>query len=194
MTADQTGQPPGVYLVYNAVDPDSIVDAETSYSSAGTGRVGRSLVYAISTTTDGASWSQEPIAVDAAEAGHQFFPDIDAFAGNLAVVWQDSRSDPRYSVQLPMGNDTDAEACGYPDAPETDIVNTLVAVSDDGETFAPSAMVSIRASAPVRDVQQPPDPVPGRLQLDLSGAGRHGGLRLLRVDRQPGRRAWRGPS
>jgi hypothetical protein len=87
------------------------------------------------------------IAVDAAEAGTSFSRHR-RVRREPAVVWQDSRSDPCYSVQLPMGNDTDAEACGYPDAPETDIVNTLVAVSDDGETFAPSAMGSDQGHQP----------------------------------------------
>ncbi len=141
VTSDQSGELPGVHLVYNEVDPGSIVPADTSYSSAGGGRVGQSLVYVVSSTNDGATWS-EPVAVDPAAKGHQFFPDADAFAGNLAVVWQDSRTDECYSVQLPMGNDTDAQACGYPEAPETDIVNTFVAVSDDGETFGASTKVS----------------------------------------------------
>ncbi|HEX5951460.1 MAG TPA: sialidase family protein, partial [Actinomycetota bacterium] len=142
VTADQTGELPGVYLVYNAVDPDSIVEAETSYSSAGAGSVGQSLVYVISTTDDGATWTEEPIAVDADTPGHQFFPDIDALGGTLAVVWQDSREDPCYSVQLPMGNDEGAVACGYPGSPETNVVNSFVAVSDDGETFPVTSKVS----------------------------------------------------
>ena len=39
-TADQTGELDGVYLTYNAVNPDSIEDSETSYSSAGGGERG----------------------------------------------------------------------------------------------------------------------------------------------------------
>ena len=38
-TADQAGGIDGVYLTYNAINPDSIEDSETSYSSAGGGRV-----------------------------------------------------------------------------------------------------------------------------------------------------------
>ena len=47
------------------------------------------------------------MAVDPAETGHQFFPDIDALAGTLALVWQDNRTDDDYSVQLPLGNTFD---------------------------------------------------------------------------------------
>jgi hypothetical protein len=48
--------------------------------------VGQSLVYVIAATNDGQSWS-DPVAVDAVSAGHQFFSDIDAFRGEMAVVW-----------------------------------------------------------------------------------------------------------
>jgi hypothetical protein len=139
VTADQSGELEGVYLVYNAIDPESMVESETSYSSAGPGQVGQSLVYVAGSIDDGATW--ESVAVDAQAEGHQFFPDGDAFGGMLAVVWQDSRTDPCYSVQLPMGNDPDATACG-PDDDETEIVNTFVAASDDGTTFGDSAKVS----------------------------------------------------
>ncbi len=103
VTADQSGELPGVYLTYNEVRPSSVIGSETSYSSAGGGRVGQSLIYVVHTLNGGQSWS-EPAAVDAAPAGHQFFPDIDAFAGQLALIWQDNRTDPAYSVQRPIGN------------------------------------------------------------------------------------------
>lgn len=104
ITADQTGALPGVYVTYNAVDPASIVASNTSYSSAGAGQVGQSLVYVVRTLDNGGSWSN-PLAVDQNAAGHQFFPDVDAHNGRLALVWQDSRTDPDYSVQFPIGNE-----------------------------------------------------------------------------------------
>jgi hypothetical protein len=83
-------------------------------------------VYVVASTDDGASWSS-PVKVDnGGGVSHQFFPDIDALNGTLAVVWQDSRSDPCYSVQLPIGNQAGGTACGWP-APATNIVKTLVA-------------------------------------------------------------------
>ena len=39
--------------------------------------------------------------------GHQFFPDIDALDGTLAVIWQDNRTDDDYDVQFPIGNTLD---------------------------------------------------------------------------------------
>ncbi len=137
VTADQNSSSNGVHLVYNEVDPETIVDSTTTYSSAGGGRVGRSVVYVVSSTNNGRDWS-EPVAVDeAAGMGHQFFPDIDALNGVLAAVWQDSRTDPCYSVQLPMGNTADATACG------TEVVNTFVASSTDGAaTWSASLKIS----------------------------------------------------
>jgi hypothetical protein len=111
VAADQTGTLPGVYLVYNEIKPGSTVASQTSYRSAGDpffqlGRpdlVGQSLAFVVRSLSNGASW-EGPVAVDPAPRGHQFFPDVDAFRGKLGIVWQDSRTDPAYSVQRPLGN------------------------------------------------------------------------------------------
>jgi hypothetical protein len=132
VTADQTGTIPGVHLVYNEIRPDSIVESESSFSSAGAGRVGQSLVYVVSSTDDGASWS-DPTAVDPAATGHQFFPDIDALAGTIAVVWQDNRIDDDYSVQLPIGNTYDADDRAVSSG--TDVLHTFVSTSTDGSSY-----------------------------------------------------------
>src|SRR5918996_1517585 len=107
IAADQSGGLPGVYLAYMEVRPSSIVASTSSYSSAGPGLVGQSLVYLIRSTNDGATWSA-PNPVDPQPVGHQFFPDLDLLDGTLAVMWQDSRTDPAYSVQRPIGNTRDA--------------------------------------------------------------------------------------
>jgi hypothetical protein len=143
-TADQNASGDGVYLVYNEIDTTTIANSTTSYNSAGSGKVGRSVVYVVASTNDGASWGP-PVAVDpsAADPGHQFFPDIDALNGTLAVVWQDSRSDPCYSVQLPMGNMANATSCG------TNIVDTYVASSvNGGAVWSASLKVSDVAHQP----------------------------------------------
>jgi hypothetical protein len=103
VTADQTGTLPGVYLVYNEIRPGSTAASQTSYGSAGPGLVGQSLAFVVRSLTNGSSW-ENPVPVDPAPTGHQFFPDVDAFNGRLAVVWQDNRTDPAYSVQRPIGN------------------------------------------------------------------------------------------
>jgi hypothetical protein len=143
-TADQNASGDGVYLVYNEIDTTTVANSTTSYNTAGAGKVGRSVVYVVSSTNDGASWGP-PVAVDPslADPGHQFFPDIDALNGTLAVVWQDSRSDPCYSVQLPMGNMANATSCG------TNIVDTYVASSvNGGAAWSASLKVSDMAHQP----------------------------------------------
>jgi hypothetical protein len=73
VTSDQSGELPGVYLTYNEIRPGSTEPSETSFTSAGAGTVGQSLVYVIGTTDDGQSWT-DPEAVDAFPAGHQSSP------------------------------------------------------------------------------------------------------------------------
>jgi hypothetical protein len=138
VTSDQTGQLPGVYVTYNAVDESTIEESDTTYSSAGpnSGLVGQSLVYVIGSTNGGDDWG-DPVTVDPTPEGHQFFPDIDAHAGRMGVVWQDNREEqPCYSVQLPIGNTSDATACGY------EGTNAYFSYSFDGETFGASTKVS----------------------------------------------------
>ncbi|MBA3635245.1 MAG: glycoside hydrolase [Actinomycetota bacterium] len=135
VTSDQSGELPGVYLTYNAIRPGSTKPSKTSFTSAGPGAVGQSLVYVIRTTNNGVSWSQ-PKAVDAAPAGHQFFSDIDAHSGEVALVWQDSRTDPAYSVQRPIGNTAAATSSG------TNIVNSFFTHSGNGIAWADSTKVS----------------------------------------------------
>jgi hypothetical protein len=141
VTADPSGEIPGVYLIYNEIRPGSIVPSTSSYSSAGFGRVGQSLVYVVHSRDNGNTWSA-PVAVDPEPTGHQFFPDIDALKGRLAVVWQDNRTDPAYSVQYPIGNMRDA--AGRAVSSGTNIVNSFMAHSTTGATWT-AAKVSSQA-------------------------------------------------
>ena len=139
LTADPTGQLPGIYSIVQAADPSTIVASTSSYSSVGapsaSGLVGQGAIYIMRSLDDGKTWSA-PYRVDTSSVGHQFFPDADALDGRLVVVWQDSRVDPAYSVQRPIGNTAAATSSG------TAVVNTYVAVSTDGTTFGNSQKVS----------------------------------------------------
>ncbi|MDQ3937908.1 MAG: glycoside hydrolase [Chloroflexota bacterium] len=136
VTADQNGELDGIFLTYNAVDPASIVPSDTSYSSAGAGRVGQSLIYVVSSTNNGRTWSP-PVAVNPGagvmQTGHHFFPDIDALNGQLAVVWQDNRNDPEKSVQFPIGNMHDADKRGVSTGAE--VVDSFLATSTNGAAW-----------------------------------------------------------
>jgi hypothetical protein len=139
MTADQNGVLPGLYLAYNETRPGSEEPSTTTYSSSGGGRVGQSLVYVVRSLDNGATWS-EPVAVDPNARGHQFFADIDALDGRLGVIWQDSRTDPAYSVQYPIGNLLDALGRAV-SSPGTNEVNSFFAHSTDGIAWS-SALAS----------------------------------------------------
>ena len=139
LTADPTGVLPGIYSIVQAADPSTIVPSTSSYSSVGapsaSGLVGQGAIYIMRSLDDGKTWSA-PHRVDSSSVGHQFFPDADALDGRLVVVWQDSRVDPAYSVQRPIGNTSTATSSG------TAVVNTYAAVSTDGTTFGATQTVS----------------------------------------------------
>jgi hypothetical protein len=153
VTADQTGELPGVYVVYNEVDPDTIVpNPSSSYSSAGAGVVGQSKVYVVRSLNNGGSWS-DPVAVDDQPAGHAWFPDIDANNGQLAVVWQDNRTDDDYSLFLPPGDvfttfDGEQRAISSAEGPPEpdgtgggdDIINTWFATLSSATAFTFDAL------------------------------------------------------
>ncbi len=145
-TADQNSADDGVFLTYNEIRPGSTEPSDSSYTSAGGGEVGQSLVYVVESHDDGANWS-EPEAVDPAEEGHQFFPDIDALDGTLALIWQDNRTDDDYDVQFPIGNtlDEDGNAIssgGSLTDPDDDIVNSFIATSSTDDLSFTSVQVS----------------------------------------------------
>jgi hypothetical protein len=146
ITSDPTGQLPGVFAIWQAVDPATVVPSDTTYSSTGPGTfgtedVGQSFAWVSRSTNNGATWGT-PVKVSDASVGHQFFPDGDALAGRLAVVWQDSRVDLCYSVQLPIGNTEDATSCG------TDVLRSYVAVSTNGQTFSNALQASTVGQQP----------------------------------------------
>jgi len=108
-TADQLDTQAGheyVYMVYDATKPTSVADSTTTYSSAGTGKVGQAATYFL--RYDGADGSHStPAVIDNQAAGQQVFPDISADGGTLHALWWDSRMDPCKDVQLPIGNCAD---------------------------------------------------------------------------------------
>lgn len=100
VTADPTaaGDPDAAYVVFEASVPGSETSTGTSYGTLGEGVGTQASVYFIKTENGGANWTGGTGApgatrVDTQPKGHQFFPDIDANAGRLHVVYHDSRFD-----------------------------------------------------------------------------------------------------
>jgi hypothetical protein len=94
ITADPSaaGNPNAAYVVYDPSVPDSLTATGTSYGTVVSGTGGQASIYLIRTLDGGAAWSA-PVRIDPQPKGHQYFPDIDANAGKLHAVYQDSRVD-----------------------------------------------------------------------------------------------------
>jgi hypothetical protein len=94
ITADPTmaGNPNAAYVVFDASVPTSLTPTGTTYGTVVSGTGSQASIYLIRTLNGGGGWSS-PARIDAQATGHQYFPDIDANAGKLHAVWQDSRVD-----------------------------------------------------------------------------------------------------
>jgi hypothetical protein len=105
-TADQTDAGHEyIDIVYDPTKPGTEVATGTTYESAGPGMGSQSAVYFL--RYDGATGSTtDPALIDDQAVGHQLFPDISAGGGGvLHAIWWDSRNDPNYSPERPIGND-----------------------------------------------------------------------------------------
>jgi len=98
ITADPTDttNPSAAYIVYNATVPGTEVSTGTSYGTVEPGTGSQSAIYFVRNLT-GSGWSS-PSRVSIQAKGHQFFPDIDANAGRIHVMWQDSRHDTAHGL------------------------------------------------------------------------------------------------
>jgi hypothetical protein len=100
-----TARPEAAYIVFNASVPGSLTPTGSSYGTVEPGVGSQGQIYFLR-TLDGSNWSTPGRITPALAKGHQFFPDIDANAGRLHVVWQDSRNDnPLGPPTTPSGGD-----------------------------------------------------------------------------------------
>ena len=153
-TADQNSASNGVFLVYNAIDPATVQSSQSSFSSVGnTANVGQSQAYVVFSKNNGRTWSN-PVAVDEQPAGHQYFPDIDALNGELAVIWQDNRVDDDYSVQLPIGNALDG--MGRPVSSDENVADAEATIVNSYVASASTATVSFGDAVTVSSVGHQP--------------------------------------
>ena len=77
--------------------------------------------------------------LNVAPTGHQFFPDIASDGSTLSVIFQDSRSDPAYSPDRPMGN----TAVGTSSGP---VVDAFLARSSSGTTWTETLASAARSN------------------------------------------------
>ena len=100
---------------------------------------GQSQVFARN-SSDGLTWTGPIVRPAPAATGHQFFPDIASDGSTLLVILQDSRADPAYSPDRPMGNTAAGTSSGQ-------VVDAYLARSPNGLTWTP-ALVSTARSNP----------------------------------------------
>jgi len=95
-----------VYIVYDPTKPDTEVATGSTYGSIQSGTESQEAVYFM--VLNGATGTHTtPRLLDPQVTGHQLFPAISADGGTLHVLWWDSRLDPCYSPQRPIGNCAD---------------------------------------------------------------------------------------
>jgi hypothetical protein len=106
-TADQNDTAAeDVFIAYDPTIPGTEVPSGTTYGSVGSGTGSQSGIYFL--RYDGATGSKTaPIRIDPQLTGHQLFPDLAVDQGVLHALWWDSRNDPAYSPQRPIGNAAD---------------------------------------------------------------------------------------
>jgi hypothetical protein len=95
----------------------------------------------ISNSPDGLSFPSPPRQIDQLTTGHQWFPDIASADGLITVVFDDSRTDPAYSPNLPPGNKADGHSSGA-------VVDAWSATSSDGGLTWTEQRLSTAPSSP----------------------------------------------
>jgi len=92
--ADPVGPPSSAddfYIVVEATVPGTQRPSLTSYGTVTSGVASQASVYFTKSENGGASWT--PLTrIDPQPRGNQFYPDIDANAGRLHAMWQDTRA------------------------------------------------------------------------------------------------------
>ena len=113
----------------------------TACTSSGTGaRAPASPQVFARNSSDGLTWTGPIVRPAPAATGHQFFPDIATDGSTLSVILQDSRADPAYSPDRPMGNTAAGTSSGPSSTP-------YLARSANGLAWTP-ALVSTARSNP----------------------------------------------
>jgi hypothetical protein len=134
-TADQNdATAENVFVVYDPTIPGTQVPSGTTYGSVGSGTGSQSGIYFL--RYDGATGANTtPRRIDPRPTGHQLFPDIAVDHGVLHALWWDSRNDPAYSPQRPIGNAADGTV-----VPSLDVYATTS--SNGGASWAGSTRLT----------------------------------------------------
>jgi hypothetical protein len=129
-----------IYLVFDATIPGTEVASGTSYGSIAPGMASQSGAYFV--RYNGATGAATtPKLIDPPIVGHQLFPAIALDDGVLHAVWWDSRNDPSYSAQRPVGNDATGKV-----RPSLDVFTANS--TDGGNTWSASLLITDTTTNP----------------------------------------------
>jgi hypothetical protein len=119
------------YVVIEATVPGTQTPTGNTYGTVAPGTASQSSIYFTKTVNGGQTWSDLK-RIDVQTKGNQFYPDIDANAGKLHVVWQDTRADTATPwITVPFQNQK--TATNPPGSTSTgNAVQSVYAVSSDG--------------------------------------------------------------
>jgi hypothetical protein len=133
------GQGDELYVVVEATVPGTQRSTGTSYGTIVSGTASQSSIYFTKTENGGATWS--PLTrIDPQPRGNQFYPDIDANAGQMHAVWQDTRVDAAVGpdgtfITAPFENIHTANPPGATATPAS-VVSMYATSSDGGVSWA----------------------------------------------------------
>jgi hypothetical protein len=85
------GEGDEAYVVIEATVPGTQRPSGTSYNTLEEGVASQGSIYFTKTENGGATWTPL-VRIDPQARGNQFYPDIDANAGRLHAMWQDTRA------------------------------------------------------------------------------------------------------
>jgi hypothetical protein len=123
------------YVVIEATVPGTQTPTGTTYGTVTDGTSSQSSIYFTKTTNGGATWSDLK-RIDVQAKGNQFYPDIDANAGRLHVVWQDTRADAAADwLTLPFQNTKAATNPPGSTSTGNAVQSVYATSSDDGATW-----------------------------------------------------------
>jgi hypothetical protein len=144
------GQGDELYVVIEATVPGTQQATGTTYGTIVPGTASQAQIYFTKTENGGATWSPLTRITPTQAKGNQFYPDVDANAGALHVVWQDTRVDTATGsggsfVTVPFEN---VQTVNPPGATSTAVgVESYYATSSDGGA---SWATSLASSVPYK--------------------------------------------
>jgi hypothetical protein len=124
------------YVVIEATVPGTQTSTGNTYGTVEPGVASQSSIYFTRTANGGRTWTDLK-RIDVQAKGNQFYPDIDANAGKLHVVWQDTRVDTANPwITVPFQNQKTAANPPGSTSTGAAVQSVYATSSDEGASWA----------------------------------------------------------